>query len=56
MTVEFDLLVAFETHDLSKIREILDAGLDPRFIHPDIDDVPHTRYVAGAFTLALSLT
>ena len=31
-TVEFDLLVAFETHDVSKIREILDAGLDPRSV------------------------
>ena len=29
-TVEFDLLVAFETHDAAKIEEILDAGLDPR--------------------------
>lgn len=29
-TVEFDLLVAFETHDVAKIKEILDAGLDPR--------------------------
>jgi ankyrin repeat protein len=29
-TIEFDLLVAFETHDVAKIREILDAGLDPR--------------------------
>jgi hypothetical protein len=31
-TVEFDLLVAFETHDVSKIREILDAGLDARSV------------------------
>jgi ankyrin repeat protein len=27
-TVEFDLLVAFETHSVSKIKKILDAGLD----------------------------
>ena len=31
-TVEFDLLAAFETHDVSKIREILDGGLDPRSV------------------------
>jgi len=31
-TVEFDLLVAFETHNVAKIREILDAGLDPRSV------------------------
>lgn len=31
-TVEFDLLVAFETHSVSKIREILDSGLDPRSV------------------------
>jgi len=32
MTVEFDLLVAFETHDASRITEILDAGLDARSV------------------------
>src|SRR5262245_2429363 len=31
-TIEFDLLVAFETHDVSKIREILDSGVDPRSV------------------------
>jgi ankyrin repeat protein len=31
-TVEFDLLVAFETHDVAKIREILDAGFDARSV------------------------
>lgn len=31
-TVEFDILVAFETHNVSEIKEILDAGLDPRAI------------------------
>jgi hypothetical protein len=31
-TVEFDLLVAFETHDVSRIRDILDAGLDARSV------------------------
>lgn len=29
-TVEFDLLVAFETHDAAAIRKILDAGFDVR--------------------------
>ena len=29
-TVEFDLLVAFETHNVSEIRRILDAGVDAR--------------------------
>jgi hypothetical protein len=27
---EFDLLAAFETHDVAAIKEILDAGFDPR--------------------------
>jgi ankyrin repeat protein len=31
-TVEFDLLVAFETHDVSTIRKILDAGFDARAV------------------------
>ena len=42
-----DLLVAFETHDVSKIREILDAGLDPRALARDPD---HRTSMESSFT------